>query len=100
MVETCVGPVGDGAWGEETWGGVREMEVRERGVESAFGGYVPTDCDVIETAEGEICLPLETLDVGAEEGGGVVRGCYPEGGLHEGEAEGDWDGRVCVQREA
>ena len=76
------------------------MEDGETGVESAFGGYVPADCDVVETAEGEICLPLETLDVGAEEGDGVARGCYPEGGLDEGKAGGYRGGRVCVEGEA
>ena len=97
VAEACVRPGGDAARGEER--GVGEMEVGETGVEGALGGDVPAEGDVVESAEGEIGLPLETLDVGAEEGGGA-RGRYGEGGLHDLEAGRGSDGGQCVQREA
>lgn len=97
VVETCVCPGGDAARRKER---VWKMEVWEPGVEGAFRRYVPAECDVVETAEGEIGLPFETLDVGAEEGGVVARGCYPEGGLHDVEAGRDNDGVVGVEGEA
>lgn len=98
LLETGVGPVGDGARGENAGGGVWENENWETGVECALGGYVPAECDVVDAAEGEIGLPLERLDVGAEEG--VAGGCDAEGGEEDGRAWQDWDGRVCVEREA
>lgn len=99
MTETGVGPVGDAARGEETRGRVREMEIRETGVEGALGRYVPAESDAVDATEGEVGLPFETLDVGAEEGGEVARGCYPEGGLYDGETVLDGDGGESVQGE-
>lgn len=96
VVEPRVCPGRDAARGEEMVG---EMEVRETCVEGALGGNVPAEGDVGETAEGEIRLPLETLDVGAEEGG-AAGGSNAEGGLYDGEAGRDRDGRQCVQRKA
>lgn len=96
VVEARVCPGGDAARGEETVG---EVEVGEPGVEGALGGDVPAEGDVAEAAEGEIGLPLETLDVGAEEGG-VARGCYGEGGQHDGDAGRGGDGGQSVEGEA
>lgn len=96
--ETGVSPGGDAARGERRR--VWEMEVWETGVECAFRGNVPAESDVVDTSEGEIGLPFETLDVGAEADGGVARGCNGEGGQHDVEAGWDGDGGVRVEGEA
>lgn len=100
VVETFICPGGDAARGKETRGCVWEMEVWKTGIEGAFGRDVPADSDVVETAEGEIRLPFETLDVGAEERSSVARGRYPKGGLYDLETGLYADGWITVEGEA
>ena len=58
LPETRIYPAGDAARGEETRG-VGEKEEGETGVDCAFGGDIPAESDVVDTAEGEIRLPPE-----------------------------------------